>query len=75
VPSNVTLCPSRPRAWSYRAPFPGSDARWPENIRLKWRGEGSSSAFYFNFNNGKRNSNDLTNRNNNRVLCVRRSGA
>ena len=42
--------------------------------RTKWRDEGSSSAWNFNFNNGKRNSNHLDNSNHPRALCVRRSG-
>jgi hypothetical protein len=52
-------------------------AEYPVAVSLKRKkrvDDASGEAWNFNFNNGKRNSNQLGNSNNKRALCVRRSG-
>jgi len=41
--------------------------------QIKYKDDGSGEAWNVNLNNGKRNSNDVSNTNNKRALCVRRS--
>jgi hypothetical protein len=75
VLSFIILRPSRlrgifiqgvlPRGWAFGGRPQG---------RAKRKDQGSDSAWNFNFNNGKRNSNHMDNSNNKRALCVRRSG-
>ena len=73
--SFIILRPSRPRGIFIQGVLPSGWASGgrPQG-RAKRKDQGSDSAWNFNFNNGKRNSNHMDNSNNNRALCVRRTG-
>lgn len=73
---HVTLRPPRPRGMREQgAPPSGRAPGGRQRCRIEWGADDSSAAWNFNFNNGKRNWNHRDNANNNRALCVRRSGA